>query len=79
MELIDLSSIDKLLEKAKMKDKYALTRMAIERAKKLAQEKEKRILLGVSEKITSLVLKEIREGKLKPTSLEEVVKENKNP
>jgi len=78
MELIDLSSIDKLLEKAKMKDKYALTRMAIERAKKLAQEKEKRILLGASEKITYLVLKEIQEGKLKPASLEEVVKETKN-
>jgi len=56
--------INELMRKSGVRDKFALTRFAIKRAKELIKEKEKRVLLD-SEKLTTRILKEIHQGKLK--------------
>ncbi len=53
-----------MVDKTGIKDKFALTRLAIQRAKELIKEKEKRILLN-STKITTHVLDELDQGKVK--------------
>lgn len=58
-------SIDNLLEKAKMDNKYELIRLVIKRIKQLINDKEKMGLIGSDEKFTSIALREIIEGKLK--------------
>jgi len=67
--------IDELLHKAGMDNKYRLTCLAIQRTKQLIKEKNKLELLGSKEKIPSIVLREIMEGKLKPEDFE---KKNEN-
>lgn len=64
-------SIDDLLRKSGLKDKYELTRLAIRRIRRLVKEKDKRALENTHEKLPTLVLREIAEGKLKPESIEE--------
>lgn len=54
------------MDKAGAKDKFSLARLAIRRVKELVREKEKRILLN-STKLTTLVLSEIEQGKIKIT------------
>ena len=48
-----------------MDNKYQLIRLAIKRIRQLINEKQKMGLTGSDEKLTSIALKEIREGKLK--------------
>lgn len=48
-----------------MDNKYELIRLAIKRIRQLINEKEKMGLIGSDEKLTSIALREIREGKLK--------------
>jgi DNA-directed RNA polymerase omega subunit len=62
--LINLS-IDDLLKKAKMDNKYELVCLIIKRIRRLIKEKEKMGLLSSNEKLTSIALKEIENGKLK--------------
>ena len=57
--------MDDLLKKTKMDNKYKLVCLVIKRVRQLIKEKEKISLLGSDEKITSIALREIREGKLK--------------
>jgi len=45
--------------------------LAIRRVRQLVKEKDKRALEDTHEKLPTLVLKEIAEGKLKPASLKE--------
>lgn len=61
--------MDDLLKKAKMDNKYQLVRLAIKRVKQLIKEKERMGLINSNEKLTSVALREIMEGKLKPESL----------
>jgi len=58
-------SIDELLKKAQIDNKYKLTRLAIKRAKELVKEKDKYILDNSNEKLPTRVLREIMEGKMK--------------
>jgi len=58
-------SIDELLKKAQMDNKYKLTYLAIKRIKELVKEKDKNILNNSKEKLTTRVLREIIEGKIK--------------
>ena len=48
-----------------MDNKYDLIRLAIKRIRQLINEKEKMGLTDSDEKLTSIALREIREGKLK--------------
>ncbi len=48
-----------------MDNKYELIRLAIKRIRQLINEKEKRGLTDSDEKLTSIALREIRQGKLK--------------
>jgi len=57
--------MDDLLKKTKMDNKYKLVCLVIKRVRQLIKEKEKISLLGSDEKITSIALREIKEGKLK--------------
>ncbi|MCD6574843.1 DNA-directed RNA polymerase subunit omega [Candidatus Aerophobetes bacterium] len=66
--------VNELLKKTGAKDKFTLARLAIQRAKQLIKEKEKRTLLD-SEKITTYILREMQEGKIRAQELE--AKENK--
>jgi DNA-directed RNA polymerase omega subunit len=54
-----------------MEDKYELTRLAIRRVRQLVKERDKMALEDTHEKLSTLVLKEIAEGKLKLESFEE--------
>jgi len=67
-KLINLS-IDDLLKRAKTDNKYELVRLAIKRVRQLIKEREKMGLLDSNEKLTSVALREIKEGKLKVQSL----------
>ena len=58
-------SIEELMSKTGVNDKYKLTRLAIQRVKELIKEKNKRALLDSQEKLTTIVLKEMKEGKIK--------------
>lgn len=53
--------------------------MAIRRIRQLVKEKDKMALHDTHEKLPTLVLKEIAEGKLKPESLEEESQEKETP
>ncbi|MFQ6066665.1 MAG: DNA-directed RNA polymerase subunit omega [bacterium] len=64
-------STDDLLRKSGIGDKYELTRLAIRRIRQLVKEKDKMALEDTHEKLPTLVLREIAEGKLKPESLKE--------
>ena len=59
------------MRKSGIGDKYELTRLAIRRVRQLVKEKDKRALEDTREKLPTLVLKEIAEGKLKPEGFEE--------
>jgi len=48
-----------------MDNKYKLTYLAIKRIKELVKEKDKNILNNSKEKLTTRVLREIIEGKIK--------------
>ena len=48
-----------------MDNKYEFVCLVIKRVKQLIKEKEKMGLIGSGEKLTSIALKEIKEGKLK--------------
>ncbi len=61
--------MDDLLKKAKMDNKYQLVRLAIKRVRQLIKEKERMSLINSNEKLTSVALREIIEGKLKTESL----------
>ena len=58
-------SIDDLLKKVKMDNKYEFVCLVIKRIRQLIKEKEKMGLINSGEKLTSIALKEIKEGKLK--------------
>jgi len=58
-------SIEELMSKTGVNDKYKLTRLAIQRVKELIKEKNKRALLDSQEKLTTIVLKEMKEGKIR--------------
>lgn len=58
-------SIDDLLKKVKMDNKYEFVCLIIKRVRQLIKEKGKMGLIGSGEKLTSIALREIREGKLK--------------
>ncbi|MEA1964981.1 MAG: DNA-directed RNA polymerase subunit omega [Candidatus Aerophobetes bacterium] len=60
-------SIDELLKKAKIDNKYELTRLAIKRARELIKEKDKNVLDNSNEKLITSVLREIIEGKMRLT------------
>lgn len=61
--------MDDLLKKAKMDNKYQLVRLAMKRVRQLIKEKERISLINSHEKLTSIALREIIEGKLKTESL----------
>lgn len=61
--------MDDLLKKAKMDNKYQLVRLAMKRVRQLIKEKERISLINSNEKLTSIALREIMEGKLKTESL----------
>ena len=58
-------SIEELMSKTGVNDKYKLTRLAIHRVKELIREKNKKALLDSQEKLTTIVLKEMKEGKIR--------------
>ena len=58
-------SIDDLLKKVKMDNKYEFVCLVIKRVRQLIKDKEKMGLIGFNEKLTSIALMEIKEGKLK--------------
>ncbi len=60
-------SVDDLLKKAKMDNKYEFILLIIKRIRQLIKEKEKMGILGLGDKLTTIALTEIREGKLKKT------------
>ncbi len=63
-------SIDELLRKTGIDNKYLLTRLAIQRMRELVREKDKGSLENSKDKLPSLVLKEIAEGKVTMENLE---------
>ncbi|TET45965.1 DNA-directed RNA polymerase subunit omega [Candidatus Aerophobetes bacterium] len=63
-------STDELLRKTGIANKYLLTRLAIQRMRQLVREKDKRSLEKSKNKLPTLVLKEIAEGKVKMENLE---------
>jgi len=72
-------SIDELLNKTKERDKYTLTRLAIKKAKELIKEKDKRALQDSNENLTTIVFKELMEGKVKDLkNLKDSIEENKS-
>lgn len=66
-----LFSIDDLLDQAGIDDKFELTRLAIQRVRRLVKEKDKRALDNSQEKFPTLVLQEMLEGKIKPFHVSE--------
>jgi len=62
--MIEIST-NELLNKTKERDKYTLTCLAIKKAKELIKEKDKRALQNFNENLTTIVLKEMLEGKVK--------------
>ena len=71
-------SIDDLLRKSGIENKYELIRLAIGRARQLIREKDK-MLEDNPEKLCTRVLREITEGRLKPESLKEESQEKETP
>lgn len=63
-----------MLRKTGIANKYLLTRLAIQRMRDIVREKDKRSLEKPKNKLPTLVLKEIAEGKVKMEKLE--VKDN---
>ncbi|MCD6257944.1 DNA-directed RNA polymerase subunit omega [Candidatus Aerophobetes bacterium] len=68
-------SLDELIKKSGVEDKFALTRLAIRRVRELAKEKDKRALLN-STKLTTCVLNELQEGKIKNSTSNEARQTN---
>ena len=71
-------SIDDLLRKSGIENKYELIHLAIRRIRQLTREKDK-MLEDNPEKLCTRVLREIAEGKLKPKSLKEESQEKETP
>ena len=71
-------SIDDLLRKSGIENKYELIRLAMGRIRQLVREKDKR-LEDTREKLPTLILREIAEGRLKPESLKEESQEKETP
>jgi len=57
------------LKKSGSPDKYALARLAIERIRDLVKEKDKRALENSKQKLSTYVLQELAEGKIKLINL----------
>ncbi|RKY81725.1 hypothetical protein DRQ11_15080 [candidate division KSB1 bacterium] len=68
-------SLDELIKKSGVEDKFALTRLAIRRVRELVKEKDKRVLLN-STKLTTCVLNELQEGKIKNSTSNEARQTN---
>jgi len=66
-----LFSIDDLLDQTGTDDKFELTRLAIQRVRRLVKEKDKRVLNNSQEKFSTLVLQEMLEGKIRPFRISE--------
>ncbi len=58
-------SMDHLLRKTRMDNKYELIRLIIKRIRQLINEKDKMGLINLNEKLTNVVMREIEDGKLK--------------
>ena len=71
-------SIDDLLRKSGIENKYELIHLAMGRIRQLTREKDK-MLEDNPEKLCTRVLREIAEGKLKPESLKEESQEKEIP
>ena len=71
-------SIDDLLRKGGIENKYELIRLAMGRIGQLVREKDK-MLEDNPEKLCTRVLREIAEGRLKPESLKEESQEKETP
>jgi len=66
--------MDDLLKKIGTDNKYEVVRLAIKRVRQLIKENKQRGLLNSNEKLPTIVLKEIMEGKLKPEDLKKETK-----
>ena len=71
-------SIEELMSKTGVNDKYKLTRLAIQRVKELIREKNKKALLDSQEKLTTIVLKEMKEGKIRTVDELKIKKNSSN-
>jgi len=71
-------SIDDLLRKSGIENKYELIHLAMGRIRQLTREKDK-MLEDNPEKLCTRVLREIAEGRLKPKSLKEESQEKETP
>ena len=71
-------SIDGLLRKSGIENKYELIHLAMGRIRQLIREKDK-MLQDNPEKLCTRVLREIAEGKLKPENLKEEPQEKETP
>jgi len=71
-------SIEELMSKTGVNDKYKLTRLAIQRVKELIREKNKKALLDSQEKLTTIVLKEMKEGKIRTVNELKIKKSSSN-
>ncbi len=71
-------SIDDLLRKSGIENKYELIHLAMGRIRQLIREKEK-MLENNPEKLCTRVLREIAEGRLKPENLKEESQEKEIP
>ena len=71
-------SIDDLLRKSGIENKYELIRLAMGRIRQLVREKDK-MLEDNPEKLCTRILREIAEGRLKPESLKEESQEKETP
>jgi len=70
--------ISELLKKSGARDKYHLTKLAIQRIKQLVREREKRALLISDEKLTTYVLREFEEGEVKAEDFKELGSQEKD-
>ena len=61
--------MDDLLKKVGMDNKYEVVQLAIKRVRQLIKERGQKSLLDSNERLPSIVLREIMEGKLKPENL----------
>jgi len=57
------------MHKTRIDDKFALTYTLIQRVRELVKEKDKRVLLNITKKLTSIALQEFKEGKVIPQKL----------
>ena len=71
-------SMDNLLRKSGIENKYELIHLAIRRIRQLIREKDK-MLEDSPDKLLTRVLREIAEGKLKAETLKEESQEKETP